>query len=203
MARVWTLARGERVLRDERAIIMPPFREADPVAIFAGLIFNGPAAWRKALSMMADRWGPVDLLSAEMPFDLTDYYTNEMGPALRRRLVSFAALRSPAALPGLKHEAIDLERGLAAPSGARTVNIDVGYLDLHRVVLASTKERPQKLYLEKGIWADLTLRFSQGRFQTFPWTFPDFADGRYDSFLSRLRERYKQTRKTWLHADGS
>lgn len=170
-----------------------------PAVVFAGVILAHDADWRRTVDPMVSLWGSVDLVSDPMPFDLTAYYTAEMGEGLVRRLLAFEGLVSADLLPELKLQAIEIEASLCRPTGSRTVNIDVGYLDLHRVVLASTKERPHKIYMGRGIWADLTLRYGKGRFHRFPWTFPDFADGRYDAFLLRLREHYKRARRSMLH----
>jgi hypothetical protein len=69
--------------------------------------------------------------------------------------------------------------------------VDVGYLDLFKLVLASFKGRGNKLYLERGVWADLTLTYERGAFQSLPWSFPDFRSGRYEEDLRRIRERFR------------
>ena len=33
-------------------------------------------------------------------------------------------------------------------------------------------------------------RFRQGHYQPFEWTFPDFADGRYNDDLETIRRQY-------------
>ena len=80
--------------------------------------------------------------------------------------------------------------------GKRTVNLDAGYLDHNKVLLASAKEAGQKIYLDKGIYADLAGRYKGGHYQPFEWSFPDFRDGRYDGELLKMRSVYlKQLKK--------
>ncbi len=40
-------------------------------------------------------WGEFDYLGPDHPFDITDYYQPEMGPQIRRRLLSFERLVTP------------------------------------------------------------------------------------------------------------
>lgn len=161
---------------------------------FAALLWRKEHTLEAALERLADAWSPVDWRGAAHPFDHTDYYAAEMGTGLSRTLVGFARLEPPGWLVEAKHTATAVEDALRTgtpPPGRRTVNVDVGYLDLGKIVLASWKSRPTKLYLERGVWADLTLTYARGAFHPLPWTFPDFRGGRYDAELLALRMRYK------------
>jgi len=165
---------------------------AGPVKIFAGVILKpdtDPAS--RLLETLQQAWGAVDAVYGPVPFDATDYYKTEMGSGLQRLFAAFEPLAPPEDLPSWKLRANAIEAESADADGRRCVNIDVGYLDFHKVVLASTKEGPAKVYLGRGIWADMTLRYAHGRFEPFPWTFPDFADGRYDAFFAHVRTLYK------------
>lgn len=180
----------------------PPHSLAPPppeprVKLFAAVLYRDESALEQALVSLAEVFSPVDSRGAPHPFDLTDYYEPEMGPGLSRMLVSFTALVSPTALAGAKHASAAVEDALRGDSGHRTVNVDVGHLDAFKVVLASFKARGQKLYLGRGVWADLTLTYAKGHWRPLEWTFPDFRDGRYDAGLLAIRERFKvQLRET-------
>ncbi len=167
---------------------------ARPVKYFVALLWGNAAVLPAAFQALEQRWGPIDYQGNDHPFG-TDYYEPEMGPALQRRLVTFAQLRSPEELPAAKLRCNDLESRLAGPSGRR-VNLDVGYLDHNKIVLASAKGLGQKLYLSQGIYADLVARYSHGRYQPFEWTFPDFKDGRYDAELAEIRRTYLDQLRT-------
>lgn len=162
----------------------------DPVKVFVAALWSRAADLGRARRELVERLGEIDREGPDHPFDVTDYYREEMGEALRRRLISFVRLVPPDQLPDLKLATHRVEQALRLPGGGRTVNLDVGYLDHHKVVLASVKEAGQKIYLRDGIWADIMFRYSGGRLVPFDWTFPDFRDGRYETELLDMRARY-------------
>jgi hypothetical protein len=164
-------------------------QKADPVKLFVAVLWAPLCPLQKAMEMLASHWGEIDFTGADHLFDCTDYYEPEMGCALKRRLVSFRDLVPPDSLGSAKHRCNEMELGLAEKN-CRRVNLDVGYLDHNKIVLASFKAAGQKIYLGEGVWADLVSRYRKGRYCPFEWTFPDFRDGRYDGELLRIRRIY-------------
>ena len=160
---------------------------AEPVKLFVAALYARQDAFETALRLMESAWGEIDYAGSEHSFDPTDYYEPEMGKNLLRRLISFRKLFPPERLGEAKHIANDIEDKSAGERG-RIVNLDVGYLDLNKIVLASFKGAGQKIYLGGGAWADMVARYRGGRYQPFEWTFPDFRDGRYDAELKAIRE---------------
>lgn len=169
--------------------------EPDPVKLFIAIL-SAPAFDQREslLTTVQQAFGPIDLISQPIPFTVSQYYDAEMGPGLIRTFVSLATLISPGALADIKIRTIEIEQ-LYAQDSRRRINLDPGYLDYNKVVLASTKFGGQKIYLSKGIYADLTLFFFKQRFQSFAWSFPDFRDGYYDEFLLGVRELYREQRR--------
>jgi hypothetical protein len=108
---------------------------------------------------------------------------------LNRRLLSFLQLVPPDSLSRAKHICNEIEDRLDGKNG-RLVNLDVGYLDHNKIVLASFKGAGQKIYLRDGVWADLIARYQRGKYCPFEWTFPDFRDDRYGQELLRIRWIY-------------
>ena len=161
--------------------------DAEPVKLFVAALYACEDALRTAVSSTESAWGEIDYTGPDHPFDPTDYYEPEMGKNLRRRLISFRKLFPPERLCEAKHTSNDIENRYAVETG-RLVNLDVGYLDLNKIVLASFKGAGQKIYLGGGAWADMIARYRDGRYQPFEWTFPDFKDGRYDAELKAIRE---------------
>ena len=134
--------------------------------------------------------GPADWISPPLFFDRTRYYEKEMGWPLHRRFLSFEGLIRPESLVDLKLETNELEKRYVQ-EGKRRVNIDPGYIALERLVLATGKNYTHRIYLSKGIYADLTLVFHQGSFQTLTWTYRDYADPVIIGYFNDIREHYK------------
>lgn len=174
---------------------MAALQGPDPVKLVVAALWSEAPALQAAKAEMQARWGEIDFEGADRPFDVTSYYEEEMGKGLQRRLIAFSRLRPPEELPAAKLAAAGIEEKLRGPAGRR-VNLDAGYLDDHKLVLASLKRAGQKIYLDRGVYADLVCRYAGGRFKTFEWTFPDFRDGRYEKDLLQIRAFYmEQLRK--------
>jgi hypothetical protein len=154
----------------------------------------------RALDMLASRLGQPDHVGAPSPFRESPYYEAEMGTDLVKLIASFPRLLGPNKLPWLKAVATAIEKELAS-RGGRRVNVDPGYIDFYKVVLASSKCGWPKIYVGRGTWADPVLRFYGGAFEPFPWTFPDFKDGRYLPDLTTIRNLYRHQMRN-ASADG-
>lgn len=161
-----------------------------PVKLFVATLHSPDAPLEQAVAQLVREWGETDLVSADFPFEFTDYYSAEMGPGLRRRFYSFANLITPDRLVEAKLFTNTLEDSLTR-DGRRTINMDPGYVDFYKLVLASAKFGGQKVYLREGIYADMTLVMFKGKWTSFHWGFPDFKSGAYDAVLSQIRDLYK------------
>lgn len=164
--------------------------EPQVVKYFIGALFSNSERLEAALKLCQRHFGAIDFTSESFNFDQTSYYETEMGTPLRRSFISFEILRSPGDLAALKARTNEIEM-LLAHNGNRQVNLDIGYLDFHKVVLASAKYDGHKIYLDQGIYADTTLVFEGGKFECLKNTFPDFRGGTYDQALFEIRKKYK------------
>ena len=149
--------------------------------------------WLDAAAEALERaFGAVDEASETMDFDFTHYYDEQMGSPLVRRFVSFAEARPPDTLVEAKLRTQAIEADFAGRFGgalARPINLDVGYVESSKLVLASMKNFSHRVYLGRGVYAEVTMLYRHGRWEPLPWTFPDYASGRYDAFLGAVRER--------------
>jgi len=169
-----------------------------PVKLFVAMLASRPEGFDRAEQLLADRYGPVDHRSDPLPFDFTRYYQREMGPSLLRRFVSFRDLALPGHLAAIKCATNEMEQVLARALHAavpRPVNLDPGYLDAAKVVLASAKDYTHRLYLADGIYAEVTLHYREGRWQPWPWTYPDYRTEAYHAFFATVRETYLTQRQ--------
>lgn len=140
---------------------------------------------------LQQQFGAIEMRSALFPFTQTTYYNREMGAALSRVYVTFEGLINMADLIVMKHTTNRLEAEWAATSGGRRVNLDPGYLDLAKVVLASTKDHAHRLYLGAGVYAEITLRYWRKQFQAWDWTYPDYRLPVTLSFFEHVRQQYR------------
>lgn len=147
--------------------------------------------WPVLLSLLEKRLGPADMIGPAMPFVETTYYHREFGTPLTRRLMSFKKLVDQDRLKDIKLWTHELEQA-HVEDGKRLFNLDPGLLTLERLVLATGKNFSHRIYLGKGIYADLTLLFQGGGWKTLPWTFPDYGGSAMQTLLSEMRRRYKK-----------
>jgi hypothetical protein len=149
---------------------------------------------RDCLDWARDRlqeiFGPVSLSSKDFEFNHTKYYEPDMGPGLRKRFLAFDNLVPSNCLPGAKSRTISLERQLAELGlfpEKRPLNLDPGLLQLGKFLLATTKDQAHRIYLDNGIYAEVTLRFQDGCFEPWPWTYADYREPAYHEFLTEAR----------------
>ena len=143
---------------------------------------------------LAKLWGRPEIFSRSVPFDKTNYY-DEIAPNLTRIFLCFPGLVNAGGLADWKHEAINIEAQSRSP--IRAVNIDPGYVDGARLILASTKDHAHRIYLRDGIYGEVTMRYRFKQWQSFDYTFPDFHSGVYDEFLSQVRRLWLQEIKEY------
>lgn len=167
-----------------------------PAKLFCGLISSDPDLMARARSLLDKQVGKIEAVSDIWPFDQTDYYKDEMGGDLKRQFVSFAGTIQVDRLPDIKRLTNQIEQRIAEevldPEISRPVNLDPGYLTLSKLVLATTKDYSHRLYLEGGIYAEVTLHYEAGGWKAWPWTYPDYAASTYHSFFTQMREELKE-----------
>ena len=168
-----------------------------PVKLFVGMLAGRTELFTVAQTELTAEFGAIDIVSDVMPFNYTDYYEDEMGANLLRKFVGFERLINPKELSSAKLFTNDLEEKISEQSGAerRMVNLDPGYVSLSKLILASTKDYSHRIYLGDGIFAEVTLQFSDKRFHALPWTYPDYKTSAYCGFFETMRRQCGETLK--------
>ncbi len=170
---------------------MPNSSRPPKIKLFVAILAQPQIDHSETAAILAEVFGSIDYAGPKKLFDCTNYYEDEMGPGLLRSIISFTGPHYADILPEAKRACIEIERGCAVDSGGgelkRVINLDIGYLDHHKVVLASAKGAGHKIYLADGIYADISLRYSRRGFEPLPWSFPDLADGRYNDDFFAIR----------------
>jgi hypothetical protein len=164
-------------------------KEPPKVKLISSLFCPDEDLLGRVIQEMEGHFGPADWKSEKLVFDRTRYYANEMGWPLYRRFISFSRLIAQDALVGVKLLTNTLENGHLAETG-RTINIDPGYVSLERVILATGKNYIHRIYLSRGIYADLTLVYHAGTFKPLSWTYPDYADEKVIRYFNTVRAEY-------------
>lgn len=157
--------------------------------LFAGFIFAKEETYLKAKLLMISAHGPADFESDELQFNSTEYYEKEFGKDLKRRFLSFKQLVWPQGLVKIKTNTDKLERRLAL-AGLRRINIDPGLLSLSKVILASRKDYKHRIFLKKGIYAEVTLYYQKKSFRPWEWTYPDYKTPEYIRIFNQIRNLY-------------
>jgi hypothetical protein len=167
-----------------------PAAPAPVLLLLAAFSRHRPALdWARTRSIEA--WGPIVTESPTFSFDETDYYEPTMGRDLRKAFFAFERPFDPAELADIKLATNRWEEEYTAAAGheePRPLNLDPGYLVLGKLVLASTKDFAHRIYLGRGIYAEITLFYRHGRWQAHEWTFADYRRDDYQFFFSQCRE---------------
>ena len=121
-----------------------------------------------------------------------------MGTDLRQVLCAFEHLIEPASLVDRKLLTNRWEQeywGLHAGAEPRPLNLDPGYLTEAKLILASTKDRDHRIYLDRGIFAENTLYFHAGLAKT-SLDLSRLSAGGLSSVLDRCRQYYRSENAT-------
>jgi hypothetical protein len=186
---------------------MGAIRRFSPVKLFIGVLLSNAKFIPQVEERLKNTFGPIDHRSEVIPFDFTDYYEAEMGDLIDRVFFSFERLIEADQLPEIKRQTNELETALAplaattVKSVKRPVNLDPGYIEQAKVILASTKNFYHRMYLGGGIFGEVTMHFKNNTYQFFPWTYPDYQSKDYQDFFLRIRQILRSQLRTMCIVD--
>jgi len=177
----------------------------NPAKLIISMISSDVHLFNFYKEALIKKFSKVDLESNIQPFNFTNYYEQEFGKDLIQKLFSFDSLMKPEQLPEIKKITNDLENNLINKNTKkdislhrRKINLDPGYISLDKFILASTKNGPSRIYLNNGIYAEITLRFINKSFVPCEYTYPNYKTVEYINFLNTVRQRYKLQLRKYL-----
>ena len=192
-----------------------------PVKLVAGLISAKPSRFADVRPFLEKKFGRIDNESRTFTFSCTSYYEKEFGRDLKRKFFTFKKLARLNGNYRVKLYTNSVEKKLSEKNSKtinastefslseaegkggrkrprRTINIDPGYVSLTKMVLFTTKNRSHRIYIDKGIYADLELQFMKKSFQALSWTYPDYRTEEYIGFFNSVRSNYLEQVKNYL-----
>jgi len=173
---------------------MARIQKPPPGRLVISIIYSSFDALADALSALERRFGRVEYETIEIPCAKAEFYKEEMGDNLHRRLFCFERLIPRDSLVEVKRICHRIEPLFADQAGDyifRTVNIDPGILTPDNLVMASHREYNHRIYLKEGVYAETVLIYAKGRFVRLPWTCTDFCYKEAIDFFLRVRGSFE------------
>jgi|SRR6056297_79962 len=146
---------------------------------------------------LSQHFGEIDFISEPLDFGkYTHYYNKEMGEGkIQGKIISFKTLIHPAELVNAKLITNQIEQRHTL-EGDRTINLDSGYIHHTQFVLASTKPQGNRIYIGKGIYAEVTLYFAEGAYKPLKYTYPNYSNQEYIHEITKVRKAFLKKRKS-------
>lgn len=159
--------------------------------LFIGTLFSDKKIFDDVFPILRDNFGTILFQSTTQPWKYSDHYNEELGTPLYRNFIFFDGIIDPSILADIKLLTNDIE-AIYSRDEKRQINLDPGYITLAKVVLASTKNYSHRIYLGKGIYAELALLYKNQQFITMPYTYNDYKDHDYLSMFMEVRTLLKK-----------
>ena len=160
-----------------------------PAKLICSIFSQQKGLINRVADALCGAYGTADFKSPVIPFDGTSYYEQEFGSGLKRIFMSFTELVFQDVLVDIKHATHKLEQEFSK-EGKRQANIDPGILTAERLVLATGKNFPHRIYLGRGVFANLTFIYRKDSFMPLSWTYPDYALKEVIGFWNNVRKSY-------------
>lgn len=172
---------------------MGKISEPERVNLIIGMLSSIPEVFNIVETELEDKYGIIDRKSDIIPFTFTNYYNVEMGDNIVRKFLSFKGLIRPEDITDIKIWTNNLEDKISGEKWfnvKRTINLDPGYVCKSKLILATTKDYSHRIYLKRGIFAEVTLRYHRSSFEPQSWTYCDYKTREYLEFFNKVRDEY-------------
>ncbi len=166
-----------------------PHLSEEPI-LFVGILFSEKKIFDDIFPVLQDKFGKILFQSNIRPWKYSDHYNKELGTPIYRIFIFFDGIIDPSTLADIKLITNEMET-IYSDAGKRRINLDPGYITLAKVVLASTKNYSHRIYLGKGIYAELALLYKNRQFTPMPYTYNDYKDQSYVTMFMKVRNLLK------------
>ncbi len=174
------------------AVATPP----KMVTLFLGIMFTSEMLRDRALALFTEQFGPVIKSTGPYSFsEFSSYCDTEIGGAVLKEYYLFESPIERDLLAGIKEFTNSIEQQFSC-DGSRPVNLDPGYLSSDKFVLASAKDFSHRIYIGKGIYAEVTLHFHHNKIRFFSWTYQDYLREEVRKFLLEGRFIHSEKKVT-------
>ncbi len=139
----------------------------------------------KSFSQIVFSYGPVNFSG------FTRYYEKEMGENLKKIYFFFEKIMNAENF----HEYKILTNGFEnriSPNNERYVNLDPGYITQAKFVLFTTKNRSHRIYIAKGIYAEVQLEYKKNSFTGLYYSHADYIQKDFINFANKAREYFRE-----------
>lgn len=175
---------------------MSQLQEPVPGFLFSSIIFHEDHFNESDLiELWIKRYGEGSILKTDFNPSL-QYYAKEMGDIDKLNRFIYCSLKPHprSEFVQAKIWATDFEKKKSVDD-ARMVNIDIGYLNLENMLLATGKNYSHRVYISDGIFADINYQFQSGQYTFFPWTYPDYQEDAKRFFFEQMRQQLLKMHK--------
>ncbi len=168
--------------------------------LIIGVIYHEKEILDQAMKILTDEFGEIEAVSEEFSFSgvFSTYYDEEIGGEGFRRIYSFKETVDPTRQADIKIRTNEIEAEFSV-DGNRKINLDPGFINHGRLLLATTKETGFRIPLKEGIYTELTLFWARGGWQKLPWTYRDYQSEKVQKFITEVRRTYLLQRKKNLN----
>ncbi len=168
------------------------------VMYFCGILASNQEALDVGAEKITQLFGRNVLQTEPYEHKYTQYYDEEMGEHKLRKFIAFLPLVTPTKLREIKLKTNEIEDELASTLTlpfTRPVNLDPGYIDEPRIVLASCKDYNHRIAIGKGVYADLHLIYTRKLgYIGMDWSYMDYTDETAKSFFMKCRQILRSER---------
>ena len=168
----------------------------DKEKLIMGVIYHDKDVYDKAMEILKKEFGEIEDECEEFSFseEFSNYYDDELGGEGMRIIYSFKDTVDPSRQADIKEFTNNIEAKFSV-GGKRLINLDPGFINHGRLMLATTKNTGFRIALKNGIYTELTLFYARGGWNKFPWTYRDYQSEKVQKFLTRVRKKYLDQRK--------